>query len=64
MDKDRSVADECLLGNIQTDRRDEDKPAPEENSDAVFQCSCNALALGLLALNFNDARKHADRERP
>ena len=32
-------------------------------TDFLMRYTCNALALGLLAMNFNDARKNADGER-
>lgn len=35
----------------------------DSNDDALFNYSCNALALGLIAKDFTDARQHGDGER-
>ena len=38
-------------------------PQTKEEPDHILRYSCNALALGLLALNFEDARKNGDGQR-
>ena len=51
------------LDSAETADKGSTKAQSSTAEDHLFTYSCNALALGLLYLDFVDARLHADRER-